>query len=507
MLLNRRYNLKEFRTIILKLITVGLLAFLAVFNYLIFHTAVEMIAITIAALVYVLSTQTFEYSSDKFLYFLGHVYLFLAILNFFHLITYYGMGIIPELGPNVPTQLYIALRFLCAVSFFLAPFFYKRPFSRIVMVVVYTIYTLAVLLIIFWLRMFPDCFIEGQGLTSFKIISEYIISLLFIAAIINLYLHSSYINQYVYSTITHALIINILAEVVFTIYSNVYGLSNFIGHILIIFSEYIVYRGIVAQGLRRPYHTIFKKLNDSNEKLENTNQFKTDFLANMSHEMRTPLTAILAFSEDLLAENIGSLNKLQRESIQDIVFSGKQLLDLINNLLDLSKIESGKTLLTLTEVEVHMILSEEIRRLSPLARAKNVNINLWGTEFKIIADEEKVREVIRNLVSNAIKFSHKGDSIEIRLKNTYLESEGILIEIEDNGIGIPETEQSKIFEAFYQVERGLNKKYGGTGLGLALVRKIMDLHHGRIWLKSCEEKGCTFFVFWPTFPSLDEEVV
>lgn len=250
-----------------------------------------------------------------------------------------------------------------------------------------------------------------------------------------------------------------------------------------------------------------RELAEANKQLARISQYKSEFLATMSHELRTPLAAILAFTEELLKKEFGHLSPEQEDYLNDIQESGHQLLGLINELLDLSKIESGQMNLNLIEVNPGEIVWQIEKLLQPLADKKNLEITLeMENTPQIIADEDKVRQVIQNLLSNAIKFSPPDGKIEIRVASAQSPVEEILISVKDHGPGIPEGERQRIFDPFYQVEQGLNRQYYGTGLGLALVKKIVDVHLGRIKLVSEVGQGSEFIVFLPVFPLFDEEL-
>lgn len=247
----------------------------------------------------------------------------------------------------------------------------------------------------------------------------------------------------------------------------------------------------------------------SNEELTRISQFKTEFLANMTHELRTPLTAILALTGEVLLKRQGPLNAKQEEYLTSVHESAERLLTLIDDLLEFSKIESGRISLNFSEVSVGTVTKEVISSLAPLANQKFIKL---VTDIKdsinIIADSNKVRQVVTNLLGNAIKFSPPESEIEVKVFDQYTPEEGIILKVMDSGPGIPLEEHERIFDAFYQVNRGLNKRYKGTGLGLALVKKFMDLHLGKIEIESREkDSGAVFTAFWPAFPNLEEDLV
>jgi signal transduction histidine kinase len=216
------------------------------------------------------------------------------------------------------------------------------------------------------------------------------------------------------------------------------------------------------------------------------NRAKSEFLASMSHEIRTPLNAIIGFSEILGDGNLGSLTEEQQDLMQDILWSGRHLLDLINDILDISKVEAGKLDLSLAKFSLRNLLQNSFRLLQEKAKDHNVTLELVIAQEidEIIADERKVKQIIYNLLSNAVKFTPDGGNV---LLNSELLSTGeIMVSVKDTGIGIAPEDQDKLFEYYHRLENSQAGKIEGTGLGLFLTKRLVDLHGGRIW---CESEG------------------
>jgi signal transduction histidine kinase len=229
---------------------------------------------------------------------------------------------------------------------------------------------------------------------------------------------------------------------------------------------------------------------------EAANHAKTEFVANMSHELRTPLNAIIGFSDLLTEGACGPLPEIQGEYVKDILDSGQHLLSLVNDILDLAKIESGTSDLELGPVDVEEVIDRAVQFFRE--RAMRLGIALRsevgpGLE-SVEADERRLKQLLYNLLSNALKFTAAGGEVVVR---GHRENERVVIAVTDTGVGIPTDEQDKIFESFYQVDATLTKSRQGTGLGLALVRKIADLHRGCVWVQSKPGLGSTFFFSWP----------
>ncbi|MFP4472017.1 MAG: response regulator, partial [Bacteroidales bacterium] len=250
-------------------------------------------------------------------------------------------------------------------------------------------------------------------------------------------------------------------------------------------------------------------LEDKAEQLELTSKYKSEFLANMSHELRTPLNSLLILSKNLVQNKNDNLNDDQLESLEIIRKSGHDLLNLINEILDLSKIESGKMSLNVEEIRVSTILKNVKNNFSHMISEKGLELNLKSDPAMpatIATDLVRIEQLIKNLISNAIKFTHQG-SITVSFQpapadRTYQNpkvdpQEYFAMSVSDTGIGIPREKQLIIFEAFQQADGSTSRKYGGTGLGLSICKEIAKLFRGEIHLKSEEGKGSTFTVYLP----------
>jgi signal transduction histidine kinase len=232
-------------------------------------------------------------------------------------------------------------------------------------------------------------------------------------------------------------------------------------------------------------------IEDQARQLEVASRHKSEFLANMSHELRTPLNAVIGFSEVLLERMFGDLNEKQEEYVNDILTSGRHLLSLINDILDLSKIEAGRMELALTSFDVGMALDNALTLIRERANRHGIALELTVEDglSTIVADERKFRQIMLNLLSNAVKFTPDGGRIEVTAATRDGRAE---IAVRDSGIGIADAEQDVIFEEFRQAGTASDRKAEGTGLGLALTRKFVELHGGTIWVRSAVGEGSTF---------------
>jgi signal transduction histidine kinase len=272
----------------------------------------------------------------------------------------------------------------------------------------------------------------------------------------------------------------------------------------------------MAIKLKQSYEELLK----SNQELERANRVKSEFLAIMSHELRTPLTAIIGFSELLQEGVMGQLSQEQKEPLKEVVHNAADLLSMINCMLDLTKIESGRMHLDITAFDPAEMLKRVFRTIGPIARQKGVELRIDVPDGipAMEGDERKIQQTVLNLLTNATKFTPeegfialtasyfrswdeagKKATLERRFEDARRElgQGGVEIVVEDNGIGIPEEYFDRVFDSFYQVDASDTRTYGGIGLGLSLARQFVEMHGGRIWVESESGRGAKFTIVIP----------
>jgi signal transduction histidine kinase len=239
-----------------------------------------------------------------------------------------------------------------------------------------------------------------------------------------------------------------------------------------------------------------ERLEAARRNLEAASRHKSEFLANMSHELRTPLNAVIGFSEVLQAHMFGPLNEKQAEYVDDILHSGRHLLSLINDILDLSKIEAGRLELEPSTFDLAAAIDNAmtLTKERALRRGLRLERQIAQDVGAIHADERKVKQVLINLLSNAVKFTPEGGTITIRALRAV---DAVTVAVRDTGIGIAPSDQELIFEEFRQVGNDYTRKQEGTGLGLALARRFAELHGGRLSVESALGNGSTFTLTIP----------
>lgn len=243
------------------------LIYLSFENFLFFHTISELISILIAFSVFLISINTFETNKNNYLIFIGIAYGFIAFIDLSHTLTYKGMGIFNDICANVPTQLWIAGRYMESISLLIANVFIYRKVNAKKVFLIYLIITFILLLSIFKLHIFPNCFIENEGLTLFKKVSEYIISFILLLSIIYITINRDEFNKNIFLLIVISLILTILSELLFTYYIDVYGISNMFGHIFKVISFYLVYKALIKTGLEDPTKLMFHRLDKTRTEL------------------------------------------------------------------------------------------------------------------------------------------------------------------------------------------------------------------------------------------------
>jgi GAF domain-containing protein len=236
---------------------------------------------------------------------------------------------------------------------------------------------------------------------------------------------------------------------------------------------------------------LYREIEAKSRELEAANRHKSEFLANVSHELRTPLNAIIGFSEVLLERLFGELNPKQNEYVDDILSSGRHLLSLINDILDLSKIEAGRMELEVTTFDLPLAIDNALLLVRERASRHGIRLSreLDGRLDDFTGDERKIKQILVNLLSNAVKFTPEGGQIRVK---AILGNSSAIVSVTDTGIGIAKDDQAAIFEEFRQAGGNYAQKREGTGLGLTLTRKFVEMHGGKIWVESEPGKGATF---------------
>jgi len=239
-----------------------------------------------------------------------------------------------------------------------------------------------------------------------------------------------------------------------------------------------------------------QELEEQNRRVEAASRMKSEFLANMSHELRSPLNGIIGFTQLLCDGKVGPIDDAEKECLERVLKSSNHLLHLINDLLDLAKIEAGKFEFLAEQVCISQLVAEVCDSLAPLAEAKQIRVEYQiYPPVEAVLDPVRFKQIVYNYLSNAIKFTPAAGRVAVKLRPEG--NQEFLVEVSDTGAGISEKDIASLFTNFHQLDSGKNKRFQGAGLGLALTRRLVEAQGGRVGVRSVLEKGSTFFAVLP----------
>jgi len=483
------------RRILMPAVFILLLISTRIHSYLLFHSLAELFSIFIAIAIFLLSWNARRFISNNYILFLGIAFLFIGIIDTLHTLAYKGMNIFAGFDTNLPTQLWIIGRYIFVFSLLIAPIFIKRKMKKLFVIHAYVFVTAILLLSVFVFRIFPVSYIEGMGLTLFKKLSEYIISVLLIVVLFIHFRNKGKFDQKVFKLLVFSIVTSILSELSFTLYVDVYGIFNLAGHILKLFAYFGFYKAIIEIGLSNPYNLLFFELKEKQKQMVILEKRKDEFISIASHELKTPVTTIKAFAEIL--QNYTKKNKdIYAESLLGKMNSQiNRLVLLVGDLLDVQTIESGKMRFTVTPFDLSEMVKEVVDNFKLI---KNTNHQIYfrgGSKLIINGDRFRVSQVVSNLINNAIKYSPNKDKILVTVKR---EKGQVRVEVQDFGIGIAKNMQDRIFDKFVQAHNRPDQgRLSSLGLGLFISSEIVQRHRGRIGCISDPGKGSTFHFSLP----------
>lgn len=676
--MEHQFGPTKIRTALIQLGVILAILYLASFyNYLLFHVLTEIAVVAISLAIFMISWNSRKYAENYFFLIIGIGFFFIGLINLLHALAFKGMGIFPEFGANLATQLWLAGRYMTASSFLIAPLFIKKKISPQLIFYTYFIVFLFLISSIFYWKNFPVAYIEGVGLTKFKIFSEYIISFILIASIIILYYKRKAFDKKVYVFLAISIFLKIIAELFFTMYFVVTDIFNLLGHLINIAATFFLYMVIVDISLMSPYRILFKNLKDNEVALKNSkiileeevrrrtqdlsnlnkkiinlnanlenkvkirtaelnkiNEFlkkeikerkeaqikskkyllalenasehvvitdyqgkiiyankaaekltgynreelvgktpvpwgnyleknlpeigllrknvweivksespefkgevinqrksgekyitqlsispvydetdkiaffiaierditklkeiekaKDEFISLASHQLRTPLTSIGLSAELLLRGIFGEIEPRQKKYIKEIHDSTRRMSFLVNTLLNVSRLEMGTLQIRPKKINMIEIIDRIVEDILPQINEKKITLVKNYEEVGLIFfDQNILRIIFENLLTNALRYTPNEGKISIEIKRVNHE---LIIKIADNGCGIPKDQGDKIFDKSFRADNAKEISPDGIGLGLYMVKSIIDKTNSRIWFESEINKGSTFYV-------------
>ncbi len=521
-----------------------LLFFSSEYNYLLFHAIVEFFAIVVAWSIFVITWNSRHVMDNAYFLFMGIGFLFIGAIDFLHVLAYKGMPIFKGYDADLPTQLWIAWQILLAFTFAAAPAYMKHQFDEKAVVTLYAIVCSFLVLFIFkgW---FPHCFIEGAGLTPFKKITEILTSVVILASLIPLWRSSHLFSRKVIKMTTYGLLAAAGGKTAFIFYVDVYGLSNLIGHYLMVISFFFIYKAIVETGISQPTDILFRKLKSRemeletagrslraateeleeiidirtrelqaaniqlsneicehhetesllkrrNEELEAMYRRLDDFTRIISHDLREPLRGIYNYTRLMIKDFSDRLNPEGCSLLEDIAELAGRQEERIQAVIQYSRIDLADP--KPVDTDLSKVLEDVIEDLRFLIDDACAEIRVVDTLPAVTCDRNLISVVFTNLINNALKYNDKEKK---RVEIGYQRKDHMVeLFCRDNGLGIDSEDYGLIFRMFTRVHEP-HEYGGGSGSGLTIVKKIIEHHQGRIWVDSVPGQGSVFYFTLP----------
>jgi signal transduction histidine kinase len=473
------------------------------YSYILFHSMVEIFSIIIAFGVFMIAWNSRLLITNNFILFIGIAYFFVGWIDLFHTLAYKGMNIFKEYDTDLASQLWIAGRFMESVSLLIAPLFFRKRLKPHLVFTGYLFITICVLASIFYFRLFPDCFIEGRGLTRFKIVSEYIISSILTASIILLFRYRDEFDKSVLSLIACSIFLTIGSELCVTFYMDVYGLSNFIGHFFKVASFYFMYRAMIEIGLEKPYRFLLRDFKVSEAVLKHHQEELEKLVEERTNELKTMNEQLIVVSKKLgEAEDI-ERHRISRE-LHDMVGQNLTALGISLNILkskllqktseDVSlRIDDALAMVEETTENIRSVISQlrppvlddyglfaAIRSFGEqFSLRTNIDVELEGEETfpKLnMYIEGALFRITQEVLNNAAKHAH-ANKIIVSLKNHV---DHVMLTIKDDGVGFDPKNTTDV------------KRLGKWGL-TNIMERTMSIG-GRCHIESSPGKGTQIIV-------------
>jgi signal transduction histidine kinase len=498
----RRQNISQIFSVVIPfgVMLIGLYLS-SLYSFLLFHSLAETFSIVVACGIFIFAWHARRYLDNNYLLFVGIAFLFIAFIDLFHTLSYEGMGIFSS-GANLPTQLWIAARYLQAITFLVAPFTLNRKLNVRWVFGAYSLVTTLLMLSIFTWQIFPVCYVDGFGLTPFKIVSEYVISVLMVISLLMLWQKRQAFESDVARLLMASLAVTAVSEIAFTSYVNVYSHTNMIGHVLKFVAFYLVYRAVLETGLEKPYDILFRQLkHNENILFQNTvelrarNEELDAYAHTVAHDLKDPI-ATLSITAEVLKD--ASLDESERrQSVEYIQELAQRMSNIVNELLQLSEVRQADV--PVEALDMRAIVEAAMQRLQELVQDRRADIQLPAAWPAALGHAPWVEEVWVNYLSNAIRYGGTPPQVII---GADLQAGGMRrFWVRDNGQGLTPAQQDILFRPFTRIDRSASH---GHGLGLSIVYRIIKKLGGKVGVESIPGEGATFYFTLPSAPKEGE---
>ena len=471
-------------------------------NFLLFHAYAEGFTIIIASLMFVITWHARKYIDNYYLHFIGLSYLFIANIDFLHVLGYTGMNVFPDYD-FYANQLWVLGRFMESLTLIGGFYFLhkgKKANDWIVLGIYSLISILGILSIFVW-QNFPEAFVPGEGQTAFKVVSELIIIGILIGVLFGLKQFRNHFSKNLYRFLQLSIFATILSELFFTIYIDNYSISNVLGHYFKIISFYLIYKSIIEKGIREPYDVIFRKLEVKRKELSKANDAKMKLFSIIGHDLKSPFHSLLGTVE-LLSEDRNIFDpEEEKEIFQELKRSTEDTYAMVTNLLDWVSVNMENVTMKFEPVSILNELLSSSKTHYHLAQEKEISFNIMGDENALInGDRNTIQIILYNLLSNALKFSHTGGLIEGSVET---QDGHVHLTIKDYGIGMSKEQVVQLMSSELNTSTPGTMNEKGTGLGINIIKEFVEKNHGKMKIESALDEGTTITLIFPKYASED----